>query len=259
MLLEDKFSLVTGAGRGMGRAIALQFAREGAHVAVVDIDGDAGEQTSTDVAELGRRSVAIQADIGSLTDIDRMVKETLDAFGRVDILMNNAGVTCFSDVMETTEEDWDRIYRVNAKGTFFCIQRVAGEMIQQGKGGRIINMASISAKGFATSHAAYASSKGAIMVMTQIAALQLARYDINVNAICPGTTNTPMRWASMADRSRQEGISIEEVQRQRAAHIPLGRPNEPEDLAYMAAFLAGPGARNITGQAINVDGGQVMH
>ena len=187
MLLEDKVALVTGAGRGIGRAICMQFAREGAHVAVVDIDADVGEETSTDVADLGRRSVAIQADIGSLTDIDRMVKETLDAFGRIDILVNNAGVTRILHVMDITEEDWDRIYRVNAKGTFFCLQRVAGEMIQQGQGGRIINMASISAKGFSgTSNAAYASSKGAIMVMTQIAALQLARYDINVNAICPG-------------------------------------------------------------------------
>lgn len=260
MLLNDKVALITGAGRGMGRAMAIEFAKEGAHVAVADIDGGGAEETSIAVRELGRRSRAIQADIGNLSDSDRMVAETVDNLGSVDILVNNAGVTRELDIMDIKEEDWDLIYRVNAKGAFFCLQRVARELIQQGQGGRIINISSIGGKGHAgTSNTAYAGAKGAIIVMTQIAAHQLARHNINVNTICPGTTRTGMLEGAIAQRSQQLGLPKEEVERQMASHVPMGRFNEPEDIASMAVFLAGPGARNITGQAINVDGGVVMH
>ena len=260
MLLENKIALVTGAGRGMGRAIAIGLAREGAHVAVADIDARTVEETGIAVRELGRRCLAVQADVGNLADTDRMVKETVDTLGRVDILVNNAGVTRYLYVMDITEEDWDRIHRVNAKGAFFCMQRVARELIHQGEGGRIINIASIAGKGYSgTSNAAYAASKGAVIAMTQIAAQLMGRYDINVNAICPGSTLTAMAEASIAGRSQQTGIPVEELQQRRTASIPIGRANEPEDIANMAVFLAGPGARNITGQAFNVDGGEVMH
>ena len=260
MVLEGRVALVTGAGRGLGRAIALALAADGADMAVADINAADMESTSIAVRELGRRSVQVQADVGELSDVDRIVRETVDGLGRVDILVNNAGVTRYSYIMDVSEGDWDRIHRVNAKGAFFCMQRVAREMIDRGEGGRIINIASIAGKGYSgTSSAAYAASKGAVIAMTAIAAHQLGRHDINVNAICPGSTNTPMRDEIMADRAASLGVPMSQVKSQRDGTIPLGRHNEPEDVAAMAVFLAGPGGRNITGQAFNIDGGQVTH
>ncbi|MYA19923.1 MAG: SDR family oxidoreductase [Chloroflexi bacterium] len=266
MQLEDKIAIVTGAGRGMGRAIALHFAREGAHVAAADIDGATAAQTSAAVRELGRRSLALEADVGDVAEIDRMVRQTVEVLGRVDIGVNNAGVTRRGGaagpllVTDISEEDWDSFNRINAKGVFFCMQRMAKEMIRQGGGGRIINIASIAGKGYiGTSNAAYAATKGAVIAMTQIAAQQLTGFDINVNSICPGPTRTELGGTSWKERAEERGLSLQEYEQQRAAGIPIGRFNEPEDVAEMAVFLAGPGARNITGQAYNVDGGLVMH
>ena len=260
MSLNDKVALVTGAAQGMGRAIAIRLANEGASVVATDINGRLVEQTTIDIRELGHDAIAVEADIGDIEDIDRVVGEALNAFGRIDILVNNAGVTRHADIMNLTVEDWDRIHRVNARGAFFCLQRAAREMIDSGRGGRIINIASIAGKGYSgTSNAAYAASKGAVLAMTQIAAHQLGGYDINVNAICPGRTLTEMSRATAVQRSQDLGIPLDELEEQRNAIIPIGRANEPEDIAEMAAFLAGPGSRNITGQAFNVDGGLVMH
>ena len=260
MSLDGKVALVTGAGRGMGRATAIALAHDGANVAVTDILADAVEETATDVRAAGVNSLAIAADIGDGDDINRVIADTVAALGRVDILVNNAGVTRFLDIMDITEADWDRIHRVNARGAFFVMQRTARQMIEQGGGGRIVNIASIAGKGYSgTSNAAYAASKGAVISMTLIAAHQLARHDINVNAICPGSTITAMSTTTMEQRAAERGITVAELQAQRAANIPIGRANDPEDIAAMAAFLAGPGARNITGQTINVDGGLVMH
>ena len=260
MSLNGKVALVTGAGRGMGRATALALAHDGANVAVTDILADAVEETATDVRAAGGNSIAIAADIGDGEAINRVIADTVAALGRVDILVNNAGVTRFLDLMDITEADWDRIHRVNARGAFFVMQRTARQMIEQGGGGRIVNIASIAGKGYSgTSNAAYAASKGAVIAMTLIAAHQLARHDINVNAICPGSTITAMSTATMEQRAAERGITVAELQAQRAANIPIGRANAPEDIAAMAAFLAGPGARNITGLTINVDGGLVMH
>ena len=260
MALENKVALVTGAGRGMGRAISLSLASDGAQVAVSDINMSEVEDTSTALRELGQQSLAIHADVGQLADIDRMILETVDRFGHIDILVNNAGITRYLDIMDVEEEDWDSIHRVNAKGSFFTMQRVAKELIKQGGGGRIINIASIAGKGYSgTSNAAYAASKGAVIAMTYIAASQLGKYDINVNAICPGSTITAMADNTMAERAESMGVSVGDLQARRADRIPIGRANDPEDIAAMAVFLAGIGARNITGQTFNVDGGLVMH
>ena len=260
MDLEDKIAVVTGAGRGIGRAISLQLAGAGAHIAVSDINADSVEETAVAVKALGRESLPVPPDIASTGDLDRMIAQAKDAFGRIDIMVNNAGVTRYIYIMDVSEEDWDRIHRVNAKGVFFGMQRAAREMIEQGDGGRIINMASIAGKGYSgSSNAAYAASKGAVLAMTMLAAHQLGRHNINVNAICPGSTLTTMGLETMAQRAESSGEAVEEMARQREAHIPIGRSNEPEDIAAMAHFLAGPGARNITGQAFNVDGGLVMH
>ena len=260
MQLQDKIAVVTGAGRGMGRAISLGLAAEGANIAVADIDAESVEDTAVAVRELGADSVALHADVGDVEEIDRMITAAKDHFGRIDIIVNNAGVTRFLYVMDVQEEDWDRIHRVNARGVFFCMQRAAREMIEQGEGGRIINIASIAGKGYSgTSNAAYAASKGAVLAMTMIAAHQLGQDNINVNAICPGSTLTEMGRTTMFGRAESAGVSIEELEQARDSRIPIGRPNDPEDIAAMAVFLSGPGARNITGQAFNVDGGLVMH
>ena len=260
MQLEGKFALVTGAGRGMGRAISLQLAEEGANIAVSDIDASTAEDTAVAVKLLGRESIVLPADMGNVQDIARMFQQAKDAFGRLDVVVNNAGITKYLDIMDVQEEDWDRIHRVNAKGVFFCMQRAARVLIAQEEGGRIITIASIAGKGYAgTSNVAYAASKGAVISMPHIAALQLGQYDINVNAICPGSTLTTMASDTMAGRAERSGQTMAELEQARDAKIPIGRPNEPEDIAAMAAFLAGPGGRNITGQAFNVDGGLVMH
>jgi NAD(P)-dependent dehydrogenase (short-subunit alcohol dehydrogenase family) len=256
--LADRVAIVTGAGNGIGRAIALALARAGAQVAAVDVDAGAAKATADAAGALGPRSLALGTDVGDLAAIDRMVERVVATFGQVDVLVNNAGVTRRAHIMDLTEQDWDRIMRVNAKGVFFCLQRVAREMIPRRRGA-IINIASIAGKGYSgTSNAIYAASKGSVISLTRTAAQQLARHDINVNAICPGITVTALSEANVAVRARDEGLSVEEMRRRRNAVIPLGRPNEPEDLAALAVFLASPGARNITGQSLNVDGGIIF-
>jgi NAD(P)-dependent dehydrogenase (short-subunit alcohol dehydrogenase family) len=258
MTLHDRVAIVTGAGNGIGRATAVALAQAGAHVAVVDIDPGAAKATAEAVASAGRRSLALDADVGDLASIDRMASRVASDFGRVDILVNNAGVTRRASIMDLTEADWDRIMRVNGKGVFFCLQRVAREMIPR-RSGVIVNIASIAGKGYAgTSNAIYAASKGAVISLTRIAALQLARHNINVNAICPGTTLSALSEGNLRTRAREEGVTVEEMERRRNAGIPLGRPNEPEDVAALAVFLASAGARNITGQSFNVDGGVIL-
>ena len=258
MVLADRVAIVTGAGNGIGRAIALAMVRAGARVVAADVDGGAAKATADAAAGLGGKSLALDTDVGDLAAIDRMALRAVEAFGRVDVLVNNAGVTRRAGIMDLTEQDWDRIMRVNAKGVFFCLQRVAREMIPRRRGS-IVNIASIAGKGYVgASNAIYATSKGGVIALTRLAALQLARHKITVNAICPGVTVTALSEANLAVRARDEGVSAEEMRRRRDAVIPLGRANEPEDVAALAVFLASPGARNITGQSLNVDGGLVF-
>jgi len=258
MNLANQVALVTGAGRGIGRASALALAEAGAHVVVVDIAGEQAEATTEAIMSTQRRALAVQADVGDLRDIDRMARQALDRFGQIDILVNNAGVTRRADIMELTEEDWDHIHRVNAKGVFFCLQRVAREMIPR-RSGRIINIASIAGKGFAgASNAAYAASKGAVISLTKMAALQLATHNINVNSVCPGVTRTALSDSNLRVRAQQEGVTIAEMEHRQAEVIPLKRANDPGDIAAMVVFLASSGARNITGQSFNVDGGLIL-
>ena len=257
MILKDKVVLVTGSGAGIGEAITVAMAEAGAQIVSADIDGDAAQKSADKAAKSQVKTLAVQADVGNLDDIDKMVETALGEFGRLDVIVNNAGVTRRAYIMDLTEEDWDRIHRVNAKGVFFCLQRAARTMIEQG-GGRIINIASIAGRGYAgTSNAAYAASKGAVIALTKTAAQQLGPHNINVNAICPGVTRTPLSDRNLVVRAQEQGIGIEDALKIHIKPIPIGRANQPEDIAAMAVFLASPGARNITGQAYNVDGGLV--
>jgi NAD(P)-dependent dehydrogenase (short-subunit alcohol dehydrogenase family) len=258
MSLTDKTAIVTGAGVGIGAAAALALAEAGAKVAVVDIDAAAAEAMAAKIVEAGGTAVAITANCGDVTQIQAMVDKTVAAFGRLDIILNNAGVTRRADIMDLTEADWDRIHRVNAKGVFFCLKTAAARMISQGGGGRIINVASIAGRGYAgTSNAAYAASKGAVISLTKTASQQLAKHNITVNAICPGVTRTEIVNGLVASRAQAAGISEEDMLAETVKDVPLGRANEPEDIAAMAVFLSSPGARNITGQCYNVDGGLI--
>ena len=251
-------ALITGAGNGIGRAIAIAMAESDRNVVCADIDLSAAETTAATIRQLGVEATALKVDVGETSEISNMIQDIERQFGRLDILVNNAGVTRAADIMELTEADWDKIHRVNAKGVFFCLQNAAKQMIEQGNGGRIINIASIAGRGFSgTSNAAYSASKGAVISLTKTAAQQLAKHDITVNSICPGVTTTEIVEGLVKTRAEARGISVEAMVKEMTDNIPLKRANEPEDIAAMAIFLASSGARNITGQSYNVDGGLV--
>ena len=186
-----------------------------------------------------------------------MVARTIAELGRLDVIVNNAGVTRYAYIMDLTEADWDRIHRVNAKGVFFCLQRAAREMMQTRRRADHQHRLDQRPRLAGASNAAYAASKGAVISLTKMAAQQLGRYNINVNAICPGVTRTELGARNAVTRAAERGITVEAMQAEQEALIPIRRANTPEDIAAMAVFLASPGARNITGQSYNVDGGLV--
>ena len=257
MSLQGKIALVTGAGNGIGEACAVALAEAGATVACADINPATAEATAQKAAQYQVPSSSIEADCGDVASINAMIDDVVARYGRLDIIVNNAGITRSAYIMDLTEDDWDKIHRVNAKGVFFCLQRAARQMIEQ-KEGRIINIASIAGRGFRdTSNTVYAASKGAVISMTKHAAQQLGQHNINVNAVCPGVTLTAIVEDLMKTRAAEQGISKDEMMARMAKPIPIGRPNTPADIAALAVFLAGPAARNITGQSYNVDGGLV--
>jgi NAD(P)-dependent dehydrogenase (short-subunit alcohol dehydrogenase family) len=253
--LQNKVAIVTGGGRGIGRAIALRFAHEGAKVVIAEIDRESGEKT---FADIGRRGLLTHTDITQPAEIDALVSKTVAELGQVDILVNNAGFTKSVGFFDVTESDWDQMFAINTRAVFFCMQRVAREMVNR-KSGKIINIASVGGKGIRqTSNIAYASSKGAVITMTRVGASQLGSSNINVNSICPGPTRTPLFEAvMMKEMPKQYGLTADEAMKQLEAALPLGRANTPDDIANMAAFLASSEADNITGQSLNVDGGMV--
>ena len=258
MIKVYKNVCITGAGNGIGRAIAIAMSNEGYNVACADIDLKQAQDTVDLISNKQNSGIAVATDVTKVFDIKNMINKTVEAFGSLDILVNNAGVTRTSNIMDLTEKDWDWIHNVNAKGTFFCLQVAASQMIKQNKGGRIINMASVGGKGFVdVSNAIYAASKGAVISLTKTAAQELAKHEITVNAICPGITHTNILSGIVKKRALEQNKSEEEIMKHYVRDIPLKRPNEPEDIAEMVVLLSSKGARNISGQSYNVDGGLI--
>jgi NAD(P)-dependent dehydrogenase (short-subunit alcohol dehydrogenase family) len=257
--LDGQVAVVTGAGRGIGRAIALELAGLGADVVVAELNLAAAEQTAAEVTRTGRASVAVAADVTRADDRQAMVEATLARFGRIDILVNNAGIYRSAPPLEITEEHWDTVLGVNAKAVLFCAQAVLPTMLAARRG-VIVNLASMAGKIASPSGLPYAVSKAAVISLTRSLAAAYAADGIRVNCVCPGLVDTEM-WAQI-DREvgvAQLGKQPGEYWQQRVASIPLGRGAQPADVANVVGFLATSKAGYLTGQAINVTGGLIMY
>ncbi|HEX2171362.1 MAG TPA: SDR family NAD(P)-dependent oxidoreductase [Dehalococcoidia bacterium] len=257
MRVQDKIALVTGAGRGIGRAIALTLAREGAHLAIADIREKEAELVAEKVRALGREAITVPVDVTQRAAVEAMIQGVADRWGRLDILCNNAGIVQVKPLLDLSDDDWDQMFAVNTKGVFLCTQAGAKLMMRTGNG-RIINTASIAGKHATASFAHYAASKAAVISLTQSTARALARYQITVNADCPGIVDTAM-WEYIDDAiGGRRGLEKGAALRRELESVPLRRVEDPQDVANLVLFLASDEANYMTGQAINVDGGLVM-
>lgn len=263
MKLEGNVALVTGAGQGIGEAIALEFAREGCDVAVNDLSADNANNVADKIKTLGRQSIAVSGDVTNSKFVNKMVKQVLDRFKRLNILVNNAGITKSLHILKMTEEIWDLSMNVNLKSAFLCSKAVAPAMIKQKNAhpegtAKIINMSSKSGKQGGLWLTAYCASKFGVIGFTQSLALDLAPYKINVNAICPGIVFTPQWDRLQKEYGKKLGMSEDKVRDYYVKKIPLGREGAPEDVARVAVFLASGESDYMTGQAVNITGGQEM-
>jgi len=246
---DGSVAMVTGAGRGMGQAIALRLGREGARVVVAELNAEHGREVADQIKAAGGDAIAVKVDVSKVSEVARLFDEAERAYGAVDILVNNAGIAVGRPILEYTEADWDRQMGVNVKGVFFCSQAAARMMIPRRRG-RIVNFASTSA--FVASsqpEVAYDTSKGAVRQMTVAMAAELAPHGINVNAVAPGTTETEMTRDTL---STPEGMAWQ------LARIPMGRVGRPDDIASVVLFLCSPEASYITGHTLVADGGWLL-
>lgn len=247
MGLDNKVALVTGAGSGIGKAIALAVAQAGADCIVTELPNliHSLKPVSEGIVQAGRRALGLPLRLPDLENIDDLVTQAVREFGRIDILVNNAGVNIPREALEVTEEDWDRVLDVNLKGLFFLSQRVAREMIRTG-GGKLVNIASQNGVVGYYKRAAYCSSKAGVVNLTRVLALEWAKYQILVNAVAPTFILTPLTQSTFDDPVLREDL---------LKRIPLGRVGKPEDVAGAVVFLASPAADLITGHTLMVDGG----
>ena len=253
--LKGKSALITGSARGIGRAFAEAYVREGAMVAVADIDIARASQIA---AELGDAAIAVEMDVTRQASIDWAVSQTVEAFGRIDILINNAAIFTAAPIVEIDRADFDRVFRINVAGTLFTLQAVARHMIARGGGGRIINMASQAGRRGEPLVAVYCATKAAVISLTQSAGLNLIEHGINVNAIAPGVVDGE-HWDGVdAFFAKYEGKAPGQKKKEVGEAVPYGRMGTPDDLTGMAVFLATDEAAYIVSQTFNVDGGQWM-
>ena len=244
---EEEVALVTGSSRGIGRAIAIELAKRGINIVINnDKDPQEGIEVVNEINKIGQRAIYIQADVSDPDQVKKMIEKIIDEFGRIDILINNAGITRDKMLENMDIDHWDRVISVNLTGTFNCTKSVIKYMKKQGSG-KIINIASVVGEIGNFGQANYAASKGGVIAFTKTVAKEYAKYDVLVNAIAPGFINTKM----------VEGIP-QEVIRKILEQIPLGRLGEPEEVAKLVGFLASDDANYITGQVINLNGGLYM-
>jgi 3-oxoacyl-[acyl-carrier protein] reductase len=246
-LLAGRVALVTGAGSGIGRAVAVRFAREGADVGVLDLNESTAEETTAAVEALGRRAAALRADVSRADDVESAVSRAESRLGPIDVLVNNAGLTRDATIQNLSEADWDLVLNVHLKGTFLCTKVVARRLRERGRGGAIVNISSISAKIGNFGQANYASAKAGIVALTKVTAREYARYGVRANAIQPGMIDTPMTRVLGEERLARS-----------VAETPLGRLGTPEEVAAVALFLASDLASYVTGAVVEVTGGRSL-
>lgn len=243
--LDNKVAIVTGAGRGLGAAMAQGLAEVGAAVVVADINLQSAISTAERIKEAGGKALPVSVDVGGAADVKAMVDACVNTFGTVDILVNNAGINRRDPCIEMSEEDWDAVIRVNLKGTFLCTREV-GKILVAKKSGKVINIASLLATVAQPNRGPYASSKGAVAQFTKVLALEWAPYNINVNAIAPGYVATELNTRLMEDKQVYDEIT---------ARIPMERWADPEEMIGAVVFLASDASSYMTGQLVNIDGG----
>jgi meso-butanediol dehydrogenase/(S,S)-butanediol dehydrogenase/diacetyl reductase len=260
MLLTGLHGFITGAGTGIGRAIALEMVREGADLYITDLDAAAAQRVAEEAKSLrpDAHILADQLDVRDAASANARVEDAANRFGSLELAVNNAGVSTMARVVDLTEAEWNFNMDVNAKGIFLCCQAEVRLFLRQGKGGSIVNTASMAGKKAAPLLAHYSASKFAVIGFTQALALEVASDGIRVNSVCPGYVRTSMQEREVAWESALRGITPEEVRQDYLRAIPLGRLEEPEDVARVVVFLLSDRARYMTGQAVNVTGGSIM-
>jgi len=256
--LEGKVGIVTGGAYGIGRGIAMRLAEAGASIMISDIDLDGVNRTAEDIRAAGGIARAVFADAASVSDSNKVVRAAVDEYGRLDILVNNAGVYPYSPALDISEESWDKVLDTNLKGMFFCSQAAAKEMIKEGHGGKIINLASTRSFHPATGLTHYSASKAGVVMLTKSLALEFAAHNILVNAVAPGGIITPGSKEAGPEAARISSKSVEELTRSSATRKPLQRDREPDDIAKIVLFLVSPAADYITGDTILADAGFLL-
>ncbi len=249
--LSGKVAVITGAGSGIGRAAAELFAREGAEVALVDLNAQAAAAAAGQITDAGGRALAVGADVADAAQVDLAFRQISGEFGRIDVLYNNAGVNSAGSVVDATDEDWDRCFAVNAKGTFLC-SRAAGRLMVAAGGGSIVNQGSVAAVVGIANFASYCASKGAVVALTRSMSVDLAPRNVRVNVICPGTVYTPLMEPMLRARGNGDlaaGLAMT------TAKYPIGRLGTPAEIAAVALFLASDDSSFLTGSVITADGG----